>query len=148
MRGFEIVSKYQLHGISLPRRKTQTSAGYDLAAAAETWIKPGALAIIETGLKAYMPDDEFLGIHIRSGLAVKQCLSLINGQGIVDSDYYNNPDNEGHIMIAIFNHGQQEVYIEKGSRIAQGIFQKYLLTDTDNSHTGVRMGGFGSTGTR
>jgi len=146
IRGFEIVSAYANAGINLPERKTAASAGYDLEAATDVILTPQAVTIVPTGLKAYMPADEYLGIHIRSGLAVKHSLSLINGQGIIDADYYNNPDNEGHILIPVFNHGQQPVFLTKGTRIAQGIFYKYLLTDHDNKNQRVRQGGFGSTG--
>ncbi|MDU4959850.1 MAG: dUTP diphosphatase [Sporomusaceae bacterium] len=145
-RGFEIISAYSQAGIILPARKTRASAGYDIAAAEDAVIEPGAVALIATGLKAYMPENEYLAVHIRSGLSVKSRLSLINGQGIIDSDYYNNADNEGHILIAIYNHGQDSVAIAKGSRIAQGIFQPYGITDQDDQPPALRRGGFGSTG--
>lgn len=146
-RGFEIVSVYRQADITLPQRKTQLSAGYDIAAAEDTVVVPQKVTLIPTGLKAYMKNDEYLGIHIRSGLAVKNNLTLINAQGIIDADYYNNEGNEGHIMIAVFNHGGEDVVITKGTRIAQGIFYKYLLADQDNYETAVvRKGGLGSTG--
>ena len=106
------------------------------------------MALIPTGLKAYMQPDEYLAIHIRSSLAVKQRLVLANSQGIIDADYYNNADNEGHILIALLNGGSQDVAVSAGMRIAQGIFCKYLLTDRDEL-TGKeeRTGGIGSTGT-
>ncbi|MDF2571260.1 MAG: dut [Sporomusa sp.] len=144
-RGFEIISLYQECGIILPARKTELSAGYDIAAANDATLNPGKVTLIPTGLKAYMENDEYLGIHIRSGLAVKHTLSLINGQGIIDADYYNNLDNEGHILVAVFNHGNSSVLITKGTRVAQGIFYKYLKTDNDCSGN-KRTGGLGSTG--
>jgi len=147
LRGFEIISSYINTDISLPIRKTQYSAGYDISAAEDVILLPTAVTIIATGLKAYMQSDEYLGIHIRSGLSIKNELSLINGQGIIDADYYNNPDNEGHILIAVYNYDKQNIVIDKGTRIAQGIFYKYLVTDTDESNLFVtRTGGFGSTG--
>ena len=94
-----------------------------------------------------MQPDEVLSIHIRSSLAVKRSLVLMNSVGIVDADYYNNEDNEGHIFIALWNRGHEDVVIEQGERIAQGIFQKYLTADGDEAgHGDVRRGGFGSTG--
>ncbi len=144
-RGFEFVSEYKDAGLPLPERKTAASAGYDIVAAADTVLPPGAVTLVPTGLKAYMQPDEYLGIHIRSGLAVKNALSLVNGQGIVDADYYNNPGNEGHILVAIVNHGGAPVKIARGERIAQGIFCKYLRADGDSATRG-REGGFGSTG--
>ena len=148
VRGFEIVAGYQDRGLSLPIRKTCASAGYDIAAAENVCLRAGEMALIPTGLKAYMQPDEYLAIHIRSSLAVKQRLVLANSQGIIDADYYNNPDNEGHILIALINGGSQEAFISEGMRIAQGIFCKYLLTDRDEL-TGKeeRTGGIGSTGT-
>ena len=145
-RGFEFVSSYVQLGTVLPARKTQASAGYDIAAAEDTVVHARSVSLVPTGLKAYMPTDEYLSVHIRSGLSVKQTLSLINGQGIIDSDYYNNADNEGHILVAIYNHGQDDVIITKGTRIAQGIFLKYLVADHDGIVGNTRIGGFGSTG--
>ena len=148
VRGVEIIADYQDRGISLPVRKTCASAGYDIAAAENVCLQAGEMALIPTGLKAYMQPDEYLAIHIRSSLAVKQRLVLANSQGIIDADYYNNPDNEGHILIALINGGSQDVVVSTGMRIAQGIFCKYLLTDQEDS-TGKeeRTGGIGSTGT-
>lgn len=147
LRGFEPLSSYKDTNLSLPVRKTQYSAGYDIAAAEDVILQPATTTLIATGFKAYMLGDEYLGIHIRSGLSVKNNLSLINGQGIIDADYYNNADNEGHIMIAIYNHNSQDVLISKGTRIAQGIFYKYLVTDTDEENSFItRAGGIGSTG--
>ena len=161
-RGFEIVSKFKNEDINLPVRKTNASAGYDFEAA-ESLIVPSIwkvlaekvfigeatglkATLIPTGIKSYMLDDEYLQLSIRSGTALKTGLILANGVGIVDSDYYNNPDNEGHIMIALLNFGNEPVTLEKGERVAQGIFSKYLITNDDDA-TGVRTGGIGSTGT-
>ena len=145
-RGFEIVSAYVDKQINLPQRKTNLSAGYDIEAAEDKVLWANAVTIVSTGLKAYMLDDEYLGIHIRSGLSIKNGLSLVNSQGIIDADYYNNSDNEGHIMIAFFNHSEKHYNIQKGERIAQGIFYKYLLVDDDAQNAKqLRQGGFGST---
>lgn len=145
-RGFEIISTYKDKNINLPSRKTAKSAGYDLEAGTDVLIEAGKTAIIPTGLKAYMLDDEYLGIHIRSSLAFKKHLNLINAQGIIDADYYNNPDNEGHIMIGIINFGTEDVQIKKGMRIAQAIFYKFLTVDDEILDNTIRQGGFGSTG--
>jgi len=147
LRGFEIISSYNNRDIVLPMRKTKDSAGYDIAAAEDVVLLPARTTLVATGLKAYMLPDEYLGIHIRSGLSIKNNVSLINGQGIIDADYYNNTDNEGHIMIAIYNHNSENVVINKGTRIGQGIFYKYLVADTDeNNSFATRTGGLGSTG--
>jgi len=147
LRGFEIISKYKNIDIIMPARKTRYSAGYDISAAENIILLPMTVTVIATGLKAYMLNDEYLGIHIRSGLSIKNNLSLINGQGIIDADYYNNIDNEGHIMLAFYNHNIHNILISKGTRIAQGIFYKYLVTSTDENNLFVnRTGGLGSTG--
>lgn len=144
-RGFEIVSAYMNKDIHLPVRKTAKSAGYDIEAAEKVVLAPHAVTVVPTGLKAYMEADEYLGIHIRSGISIKKGLMLVNSVGIIDSDYYNNPDNEGHIMIAYYNTNEVPYTVEKGERIGQGIFMKYLATTDDNA-AGERTGGFGSTG--
>lgn len=145
-RGFEIISKYKDENITLPKRATSKSAGYDLASIGDMEILPGEMKVVETGLKAYMEEDEFLGIHIRSSLAFKHRILLVNGTGIIDADYYNNESNEGHIMIGLVNMGTEIFKITKGMRIAQGIFYKYLLTDEKIEANEKRHGGFGSTG--
>lgn len=146
-RGFEIVSSYKSKGITLPERKTDKSAGYDISSAEDIILKAGKVTIVPTGLKAYMNDDEYLGLHMRSGISIKHALTFINSQGIIDADYYNNADNEGHIMLAIFNHGEDDFTVSKGTRVAQGIFYKYLMADGDDIAKGlVRQGGIGSTG--
>ena len=75
--------------------KHRKSAGYDICLPEDIELLPGKLQLVPTGIKAYMQDDEFLGIHIRSSMAIKRHLRLVNNEGIVDADYYNNPDNEG-----------------------------------------------------
>lgn len=159
-RGFEVVSKFKNKDINLPVRKTNASAGYDFEAA-ESLIVPSIwkvlaekvfigeatglkATLIPTGIKSYMLDDEYLQLSIRSGTALKTGLILANGVGIVDSDYYNNPDNEGHIMFPVHNLGFRDKLIKKGERIGQGLFLKYLKVDDDISD-GIRTGGFGST---
>lgn len=144
-RGFEIVSAFEGKGIHLPERKTADSAGYDIESAVDADIFPGKVAVIPTGLKAYMRKGEYLALHIRSSMAIKHGIILVNGTGIIDGDYYNNPDNEGHIMAACWNLTDTPFHIQKGDRIAQGIFCPYEVTDTDKA-SGRRKGGIGSTG--
>jgi len=144
-RGFEIVSYYQEKNIILPSRKTKFSAGYDIATAENIILLPQQVTLIPTGIKAYMQTDEYLGVHIRSSIAIKQKLTLINNVGVIDADYYNNVENEGHIMIPVYNYNQTSVSIEKDTRIAQGIFYRYLLASDDKAEN-IRIGGIGSTG--
>lgn len=100
--------------------------------------------MIPTGLKVKMPEDVVLKIYPRSGTGSNCLLQLANQTGIIDSDYYNNPNNEGHIFIPILNLSPYDIKIKKGDKIAQGIFEHYLVTDDDKSD-GVRTSGFGST---
>ncbi len=147
LRGFEKISSYNNVEFTMPERKTQCSAGYDICVPEEVVLEPGVLKLVPTGVKAYMQQDEFLGVHIRSSMAVKKNLMLVNNVGIIDADYYNNADNEGHIMLALLNMSKNAVILQKNERIAQGIFYKYLTADDDNTAAkAVRSGGFGSTG--
>lgn len=100
--------------------------------------------LIPTGLKAYMQDDEYLQIINRSSNPLKKFLVLPNSVGIIDQDYYNNPDNEGHIYVQMLNFGFVDQKIEKGDRIAQGIFTQFLKVDGDQGGLQQRSGGFGS----
>lgn len=102
--------------------------------------------LVPTGIKVQMNEDEVLKIFSRSSLATKKNIQLANSTSIIDADYYNNEKNEGHIYVPLINLGNIPIFIKKGERIAQGIFEKYLVTDNDNA-TGKREGGLGSTGT-
>lgn len=147
VRGFEKISKYAGVAFPLPRRKTKFSAGYDIFVPEQVILKPGVVTLVPTGIKAYMQEGEFLGLHIRSSAAIKRGLRLVNNVGIIDADYYNNPDNEGHIMVAIENTKSEAVVLEKDECIAQGIFYSYLLADGDDLVAkSDRAGGIGSTG--
>lgn len=145
MRKFEKVS-YIEDEIILPTRATENSAGYDFYANEDALIPVRRFHVFKTGVKAYMPKNEYLAIYIRSSMAFKRNLQLVNQVGIVDSDYVDNPDNEGLICIGLYNIGDKPVYINKGERIAQGIFCKYYTVDGDKSTSKERKGGIGSSG--
>lgn len=145
-RGFEVVSSYLDQSINLPKRNTTHAAGYDFEAAETFTLHPKEVVPISTGIKAYMQDDEVLKMYPRSSLAVKRNLMLVNSVGIIDKDYYDNPSNEGHIQILLRNFGDEAVTIQKGERIAQGIFTTFLLADNEEPSGPKRLGGFGSTG--
>ena len=148
IRGFEVAKGFEDKNINLPVRKTKYSAGYDVEAAEDAIIpsfKKGMKpTLIKTGIKAYMADDEVLILANRSSNPGKKGLILANSIGVIDKDYYGNPDNDGHIMFAFFNVKDEDVEIKKGDCIGQAIFQKYLITDDDVAE-GERTGGFGST---
>lgn len=170
-RGFEVISTYAEQQINLPKRATHHAAGYDFEAAEEIvipsiWkagLKQGMAAMTEmlknnmvedeekkikpvlvpTGIKAYMGEEEFLQLANRSSNPLKRFLVLTNGVGVIDSDYYNNEANEGHIMFQFTNFGFKDVVIKKGERIGQGIFLPFLKADQDQTEN-ARQGGFGS----
>lgn len=148
IRGFEIAKGFEDKNINLPERKTKASAAYDIEAAEDTIIpafKPGMKpTLIKTGLKAYMQEDEVLLIVPRSSGPKKQGILFPHSTGVIDADYYENIDNDGHIFIQCINIKDTDVTIQKGETIAQAIFQKFLIVDNDNAE-GKRTGGFGST---
>jgi len=146
-RGFEIAKGWEDKGINLPARKTKYSAGYDVEAAEDVVIppyKPGIKpTLIPTGLKAYCMEDEWIMLVNRSS-GPKKGVILPNSIGVVDHDYYNNIDNDGHFYFQFWNFKDEDLVIHKGDVIGQVIFQKYLLIDDDGAE-GERVGGFGST---
>lgn len=148
VRGFEIAKGFEEANINLPVRKTKNSAAYDLEAAEDIILPSFKLGmkptLIPTGLKAYMLDDEVLSIFPRSSGPKKQGISFPHNCGVIDADYYGNPDNDGHIFVQCINLKDEDVFIKKGEAIAQAIFQKYLIVDEDAA-SGERLGGFGST---
>lgn len=168
---FEQVSKYP--DAVLPTRKTAKSAGYDFTVAEDIIvpsyqrlldkfpkhqinlvslegmagitknlkIKP---TLVPTGIKCELDDNTYLELSVRSSCPLKYWLILANGVGIIDADYYNNPDNEGHIYFQMINLSPFDIQLHKGDVIGQGIIKPYLTTDDDNA-SGERFGGFGST---
>ena len=168
---FEQVSKYP--DAVLPVRKTAKSAGYDFTVAEDIVIpsydklmynfpslEPNPLSLDEmgrltkefkikptlvpTGIKCELDSNTYLELSVRSSCPLKYWLILANGVGVIDADYYNNPDNEGHIYFQVINLSPYDIQLRKGDVIGQGIIKYYLTTDDDNA-SGERLGGFGST---
>lgn len=161
IRGFEKISSNEwykknnenYYNIKIPERATKYSAGYDFYSPISIRLYPHKVYMIPTGIKAYMDVDEVLQIYIRSSMAIKHGIKLANSVAIIDSDYYNNPDNEGHIFICLENTSITPYTINIGDKIAQGIFMQYWLVDDDKYFSdielvnqSVRVGGIGSTG--
>lgn len=144
MRKFERVS-YDDTGI-IPTRSDKGSAGYDFYTTQEIKIKPKETVLFKTNIKAEMLPDEVLLLYIRSSVGIKKHIVLSNNTGVIDSTYYNNPDNEGNIMCALYNYGDEEQIISAGDRVMQGVFMKYLTADNDNVINKSRTGGIGSSG--
>lgn len=116
---------------NIPKRKTKYAAGYDIFLIEDLVINPNEIIKIPTGIKANMLEDEVLFLIIRSGMGFKYNIRLCNQVGIIDKDYYNNLNNEGHIFLKIQNEGKNKVEIKKGESICQGIFMKYLKVDNE-----------------
>ena len=142
-RGFELISTEHDESL-IPKRATAHAAGYDFKASQDVHISPGNIALVPTGIKAYMQDGEVLNLYDRSSNPRKLGVVLINSVGVIDGDYYNNESNEGHIFVQFRNITDKVVSIKRGDRIAQGVFTPFLKVDNDNTDT-VRTGGFGST---
>ena len=169
-RGFEVCSSGVEFDCKLPTRSTTHSAGYDFYAPYDAvlpsiWKQVGKYLLhsithlsfkgykeaikptmIKTYIKAYMGNDEVLYIYNRSSSPIKKGLILSNSVGVVDSDFYNNEDNEGNIGVAFYNFYPFDVTIKSGDRICQGVFAKFLKATNDTVLNNTRGGGYGSTG--
>ena len=111
------------------------------AATKRTGAKP---TLVSTGVKCQLDPGTYLELSVRSSTPLKHWLILANGVGIIDADYYNNPDNEGEIFLQLINLSPYNIMIRKGSAIGQGIIKNYLTVENDTA-SGERVGGFGST---
>lgn len=159
IRGFEKISKEQFikdfgtikqeveynTDIKIPQRATFKSAGYDFYSPISFRLHQNQEIKIPTGIKVYMQDNEKLDIRVRSSMGFKYNIRLKNQLGLIDADYYNNPNNEGHIWVALKNEGDTIWEVKKGDAIAQGTFDVYLITDDDKPIKEERIGGIGST---
>lgn len=146
-RGFEVVTdghrKNILEEIQLPTRGTSKAMAYDFYAPRKYYVQPGEIVKVWTDVKAYMQDNEALILNVRSSMGGK--FMLANTQGWIDSDYYENDTNDGNIGVFLLNMSNEAIFIDKGERIAQGMFTSFLVADNGNTDT-TRSGGFGHTG--
>jgi len=140
-------------GLPLPERATPQAAGMDLRAAipeGETWtLAPGERRLVPTGLVLAIPPGYEGQVRPRSGLAVKQGVTVLNAPGTIDADY------RGEVQVVLINHGQAPFAFQRGERIAQFLLapvpfwewraeaEAATLGDTQRG-----QGGYGSTGTR
>lgn len=120
---------------SLPRRETKNAAAYDFYALYDYTLKPGEIKKIPTGIKVIMEDDDALLLLDRSSMGFTWNVRLCNQVGVIDADYYNNIDNEGHMWIKIQNEGTKDYVVKQGDGMCQGMFIKYLKTDDDEDTT-------------
>ncbi len=143
MNKFEYVST-SVKDFMLPKRATENSAGYDFYSPIDFIIQPGQIRCISLEVKAQINPGEVLLLFPRSSLGWKYNVRLVNTVGVIDSDYYNNPDNEGEIFLKLENCGTMPLEVHQNDRLIQGIFVKFDITDDDKAE-GKRVGGFGST---
>lgn len=133
-------------GLALPAYQSTGAAGLDLAAANDTdiIIEPGQWQLIPTGLVIELPQGFEAQIRPRSGLAVKNGLTVLNSPGTIDSDY------RGEVKIILINHGKESFVVTKGMRIAQMVIAKVLQADielcTQLNESQRGSGGFGHSG--
>ena len=140
---YEKDSSYDWDSVTLPKRATAGSAGYDFFAPADIELRPGETLSVPTGVRARIDPGWVLMLFPRSGLGFKYRLQLNNTVGVVDSDYFDAL-NEGHIFIKLYNAGDRTVRVSAGEAFAQGVFVPFGLTEDDDA-SARRTGGFGST---
>ena len=133
---------------SLPKRSTSSAAGYDFQSLIDFVMKPNEIKKIPLGIKVIMNPNEMFMLCVRSSQGFKYNVRMCNQVGIIDSDYYNNIDNEGHMWIRLQNEGDKDYVVKKGDNICQGIFLNYLTVDNEDNNMNERKGGFGSTDKR
>lgn len=131
------------NGIQIPVRATTGSAGYDLSIPYGVEIEPGETLKFPTGIRCKIDEGYVMFVYVRSSVGIKKRCFLLNGTGVIDSDYYS-ADNEGHIFVAIKNDGHQPVTFNTGDKVVQAVFVPFGVTH-DDSTDGVRIGGIGST---
>ena len=135
--------KLMYDNIKLPKRATSGSAGYDFHSPIDVSLEKFSMCIIPTGIRVNITEGWVLKIYPRSSMGFKYHMSLANTVGVIDSDYYY-ADNEGHIMVKIYNGSEKVLNIKKDDRFCQGIFSEFGIT-IDDDVTEMRHGGFGST---
>lgn len=150
MRKFEVVKdefiKYGVKAeeIKIPVRATRTSVAYDVYSPIDEVIPAGETKLIFSNLKAYYNDDEVLYMATSSGMG-KRGLMLAQGVALIESDYVDNPTNDGNLGFMLYNHSKEDIIIKKGDKIGHCWFGKFLVVDDEVPPVDVRTGGFGST---
>ena len=132
--------------VKMPTKVDNGSAGYDFYLCEEVTIKPKETIVVPTNIKAQMPEDMVLLLYIRSSIGIKRKIALACGTGVIDSSYYENPNNDGNIQITLYNYGEETQTLKSGERVMQGVFVKYYNTTDYKPSKGKRQGGIGSSG--
>lgn len=130
--------------ITLPKRATTGSAGYDICTPVDVVLMPGESCVVPTGIHCEMDEEIVMFVFPRSSAGIKKKMVLLNTVGVIDSDYFH-ADNEGHIFVAIKNTGTDIITFKAGERFAQAVFVPFFIGEDDEVST-VRSGGIGSTG--
>lgn len=146
MRKIEVKFKKLSEDAKIFEKATSGSAGYDVFSNEDNAIYPGEVKLIKTGISVELPEGFEMQIRPRSGLALKNGITVLNTPGTVDSDY------RGEVGVILINHGVDIFKIKKGDRIAQAIFNHVYDVDcvevNSLSETSRGVGGFGSTGVK
>ncbi len=133
-------------GLDLPGYQSENAAGMDLLAAIEQdlHLAPGERTLVSTGIALAIPAGYEGQVRPRSGLAIREGVTLLNAPGTIDADY------RGTLKLILINHGSKSVTIRRGERLAQLVFARveraFLETRRRTSRHLARPGGFGSTG--
>lgn len=130
---------------NIPKRSTKMSAGYDFESIIDFVLKPGEIKKIPLGIKVDMNSGEVLLLIVRSSQGFKYNVRMCNQVGVIDKDYYNNSENEGHMWIKLENHGDKDYVVSKGDKIIQGLFLPFLTVDNEEEIERIRTSGIGST---
>ena len=141
---FEKVKRVE-EDIKLPERSTLNSAGYDFFAIEDIIFNPKTITRVFTGVKCELMPNQVLILANRSSNPSKKGLVLLNGIGVIDADYYGNPDNDGEIAFEFYNMLDEVVEIKKGEKLGQGLILKFDKVEDDYT-TNIRRSGWGSTG--
>jgi len=145
MRDFEKISYEQFvkdvkideslyKNYKLPSRNSKNAAGYDFYLLEDLEIRPHEIVKIPTGVKAFFEPDEVLFLIVRSSTGFKYNIRLVNQVGVIDADYYNNENNEGHIFIKLQNESENVLNFKAGDALVQGIFMNFLETSSDSKN--------------
>lgn len=102
--------------------------------------------LVPTGIKVYCNPNEYFAVKSRSSMPLKYMLLVANSEGVVDSDYADNPSNEGEIFVQLLNLSPYDIVIQEGETIAQGMFISTVPAENDECLDATRVGGHGSTG--
>lgn len=130
--------------IKLPIRATKHSVCYDIFSPIDEVIMPNEMKLIFTNVKVYCNSDEGFMLATTSSMG-KRGIIMAQGVGIIESDYADNESNDGNVGVMLYNYSKNPYIINKGDKIGQLFFFKFLTIDNEEEITNIRKGGFGST---